>query len=241
MRVLRITLGILRGAISIFKKLLAILILWFATYINTDIGKWTLLSVLAGVIYGAYHFEHIALFPVGVRVASAGVRRGILFTMTLLLTPRIRFKIYRVIDQIKRISKRKWGAFTPLKKFVIKCAVVVVVGSILLDHFHDTHILAGAISVFPIPVFITVYATEKIPALIIGFAERQGVGKLVYEGGWHLLPSQLRKPLDAAIYIAECKIVASRQRAMERASKKLRQRAQKKQLKKLNNENTASD
>lgn len=184
--------GIFLSALSIFKKILALGIKTVALFLNTWQGKVFTVGLLILVIYGAWHFYHVALFPV---IAGAGARRGLLFVLVACLPSRIRKWIREQLTDLGELMKRKWGATTPMQRLMFKLAVLSIICLVALHYFHVTDILVQVAAILPIPVFVYVYLGEKIPRLISAFVQRQGMGKIVFDGGWQLFPLSWRLKL----------------------------------------------
>lgn len=184
-----VSAGIILSALSLIKKVLAFCIKAFALFLNTWQGKIFTVALLVSVIYGAWHFYHVALFPI---IAGAGVRRGLLFIAVAFLPSRMRKWIRDGLNDLSKLIVRKWGATTPMRRLILKLIVLSLVCMGALHYFHVTDILLQVVAILPIPVFVYVYLGEKIPRLISAFVQRQGMGKIVFDGGWQLFPLSWR-------------------------------------------------
>ena len=186
------SVGVILGALSIFKKILAFAIKAIALFLNTWPGKVFTVGLLVLVIYGSWHFYHVALIPI---IAGAGARRGLLFILIAFLPSRVRKWIRERLVELGDHVKRKWGATTPMRRLMLKLALLSLISIVALHYFHVTDILVQVVAILPIPVFVYVYLGEKIPRLISAFVQRQGMGKIVFDGGWQLFPLSWRLKL----------------------------------------------
>ncbi len=184
--------GVILGALSILKKILAFVIKAIALFLNTWQGKVFTVGLLILVMYSAWHFYKVAFFPV---IMGAGVRRLLFFILLAYLPSRARRWIREEAAELGQRLRRKWGATTPMRRFVFLLLVLSSAGTLGLHIFHETDTLKRVVAILPIPVFVYVYLGEKIPRLISAFVQRQGLGKIIFDGGWQLFPLWLRLKL----------------------------------------------
>ena len=183
------SVGVLLGALSIFKKILALGIKTVALFLNTWTGKACTVVLLIAIIWAAWHFYHVALIPI---IAGAGARRGLLFILIAFLPSRVRKWVRERLVELGDHIKRKWGATTPMRRLMLKLTLLSLISIVALHYFHVTDILVQVVAILPIPVFVYVYLGEKIPRLISAFVQRQGMGKIIFDGGWQLFPLSWR-------------------------------------------------
>lgn len=193
---------ILQFLVAVFKRALAWAIFHVATFLNTMVGKICAVTLLLCVMTASAYYAHIVLIPMLVSAFGALWRRVVFYIIWRRLSSNKRKWIRTHWALVCALCKRKWGALNFWGRLAARCIVVIVIGMTLLHYLHIWSIAVYISAVLPIPVFLEIYLGQKLPRILAGFVQRQGIGKLVFDGGWHLVREDWRhgaKLADRAI------------------------------------------
>jgi hypothetical protein len=192
-RTYKLCARILQFLVAVFKKGLAWSIFHFVNFLNTFTGKICASVTLACLMFASVYYAHIILFPLLVSTFGALWRRVLVYIIWRKLSSRRRKWIRDHWTFVCTLCKRKWGALNFWGRLVTRCLVVVAVGMILLHYLHIWSVAVYITAIIPVPVFLEIYLGQKLPKLIVAFVQRQGLGKIVFDGGWQLVPKDWRR------------------------------------------------
>lgn len=179
-------------ALSLFKKGLAWCIFHFATFLNTLLGKLCAVLMLLSVIGASAYYADIILIPMLVSVFGALWRRVVFYVAVRRLSAKRRRLLRMHWHALCGFARRKWGRLSFWGRVACKFLLGAVVGMTLLHYLHIWSVAAYITAILPIPVFIEIYLGQKLPRMLASFVQRQGIGKLVFDGGWQLIPANVR-------------------------------------------------
>lgn len=179
-------------ALSLFKKGLALVIFHGARFLNTLLGKLCAIAILLCLIGASAYYADIILIPMLVSVFGALWRRVVFYVAVRRLSAKRRRSLRMHWHTLCGYLRRKWGQLSFWGRVACKFLFGVAAGMTLLHYLHIWSIAAYITAILPIPVFIEIYLGQKLPRMLASFVQRQGIGKLVFDGGWHLVPVDLR-------------------------------------------------
>jgi hypothetical protein len=180
------------GIVKILKKGAAHALVAVFTFLNTLLGKCTAVAVLVCVIAAAAYYADVVLVPMLVSAFGALWRRIVFYVAVRRLSARRRRWLRTQWSTACSAAQRKWGSLLFWERLALKFVAGVIVGMSLLHYLHIWSVAVYITAILPIPVFLEVYLGQKLPRIIVGFIQRQGVGKLVFDGGWRLVPQDWR-------------------------------------------------
>lgn len=183
-------------ALSLIKKGLALVIFHGALFLNTLLGKLCAVLVLLCTIAASAYYADIILFPMLITTLGAMWRRALFYIVWRRLNSRQRRWLRAEISFYSYFLKRKWGATPFWVRVTVQLLIGIAVGMYALSYFKvwdvTAYLAAYVTAIIPIPVFVEIYLGQKLPRMLAAFVQRQGVGKLVFDGGWQLVPTDWR-------------------------------------------------
>lgn len=183
------------GVGAYVKKAVAWLIYHLANFLNTLLGRCCALGFLLCVIAASIYWAHIILYPILISIFGALWRKILLTVVWRRLSSRKRRWIRDHAKLCSMLLKRKWGVIPFWWRVAIKCALGAAAGMLLLHWLHFWNMAAWVSAILPVPLFVEIYLGQKLPRILVAFVQRQGLGKIVFDGGWHLVPVDMRPNL----------------------------------------------
>ncbi len=160
------------------------LIMAFALFFNTTIGRWALIILYLTIFVLAWMLE-IILLPFIVNLfLAASARRPFLFACAALIPSRGRRRIRDYGSEILTW----WDEWSRLEQLFACALLVLSLIFLTLEAIEVTNVLL----ILPFPLFVSIFFKRELPHFILRYLARQGIDTFIFRGGWALASSNLR-------------------------------------------------